>query len=547
MTADLILTNADVRTMDVARPRATALAVRDGRIMVVGDDAAVAAVSGPRTRRIDAGGRLVLPGFQDAHVHLLDGGTDMVSGAALWEVETVEALLDTLAAHAARWKGPLVIGNGWQPGLFGEHNLTAEVLDRAVPDRPCIVYDSSYHSACVNSAGLRAAGIEDATSDPETGHIVRDGAGRATGMLYEEAAILARDRLPPTDDATWIAGLRAGQAHANRHGITGILDPSVKDYHARTYAALAAEDALTVRVAGAATVLPDDTVGSALDRLVAWRGANPGPLFHVNAAKFFLDGVLENRTAALLAPYADPAGGNAPLMFAPDRIAALFAALDAARFQIHVHVIGDLAARAALDGLEAARSANGPWPALHQLAHLQMVDPADFVRIAALGAMANIQPLWARHDPVIPDEWIDMIGPDRLPHAYAFRRMIDAGAPLCLSSDFPVSTLNPFEIIETAVTRQPRRRDGDRPPFLPAERLTVAEAVVGYTCHAARACWRGDFTGRLLPGSSADLIVLDQDIFSCPAHQIGDTEVLLTLFRGQSVWRHDDFDRGDFA
>jgi len=551
LTPDLILVNADIRTMDVAGPRATALAVRQGRILALGDDAAIVALAGPRTRRMDAGGRLVLPGFQDAHVHLLDGGTDMVSGAALWEVGSVEAFLDTLAAHAAGWAGPLVIGNGWQAGLFGAHNLTAEVLDRAVPDRPCIVYDSSYHSACVNSLGLRMAGIDDSTPDPETGHIVRDGAGRATGMLYEEAAILARNRLPPTDEATWIAGLRAGQAHANRHGITGIVDPSVKDHHARSYAALADEDGLTLRVAGAATVLPDDSVASALDRLVGLRDANPGPLFHVNAAKFFLDGVLENRTAALIAPYADAGtaggGGNASLMFAPDRIAELFTALDAARFQIHVHVIGDLAARAALDGLEAARTANGPWPALHQLAHLQLVDPADLARIAALGAMANIQPLWARHDPVIPDDWIDMIGPDRLPFAYAFRRMIDAGAPFCLSSDFPVTTLNPFEIIETAVTRQPRRRDGTRPPFLPNEALTVAEAVAGYTCHAARACWRGGSTGRLRPGFSADLVILDRDIFRCPAHEIGDTEVLLTMFRGKAVWRHDNFEEGDFA
>lgn len=545
MTADLILLNADIRTMDPALPRATALAVRDGRVLALGDGDAVTALAGPDTRRIDAGGRLVLPGFQDAHVHLLDGGTDMVSGAALWEVETVEALLDAMAAHAARWNGPLVLGSGWQAGIFGEHNLTAGLLDRAVPDRPCMIYDSSYHSACANSAALRLAGIDGATPDPETGHIVRDGAGRATGMLYEAATSLVRDRLPSTDDATRLAGLRAGQAHANRHGITGIVDPLVDHHHARAYAALAAEDTLTLRVSGAGIVRPEDSVETALDRLLGWRSAHPGPLFHVNAAKFFLDGVLENRTAALIAPYADAAGGNAPLMFAPDQIAAFFTAVDAARFQIHVHVIGDLAARAAIDGLQTARAANGAWPALHQLAHLQMVDPGDFDRIAALGAMANIQPLWARHDTVVPDEWIDMIGPDRLPFAYAFRRMIDGGAPFCLSSDFPVSTLNPFEIIETAVTRQPRRRDGNRPPFGPAERLSVAEAVAGYTCHAARACWRGDITGRLLPGFSADLVLLDRDIFRRPVQEIGDIEVLLTLFRGKAVWRHDAFDGGD--
>jgi predicted amidohydrolase YtcJ len=245
--------------------------------------------------------------------------------------------------------------------------------------------------------------------------------------------------------------------------------------------------------------------------------------------------------------YADAPGGNAPLMFTPDQIRALFTAIDDARFQIHVHVIGDRAAPAALDGLEAARAANGAWPGLHQLAHLQVVAPGDFARLAALGAMANIQPLWARHDTVVPDEWIDMIGPARLPRTYAFRQMLDAGAPFCLSSDFPVSTLNPFEIMETAVTRQPRRRDGSRPPFLPAERLTVAEAVAGYTCHAARACWRGEDTGRLLPGFSADLVILDRDIFRCAPHEIGDTEVMATLFRGDAVWRHEAFQGGDFA
>jgi predicted amidohydrolase YtcJ len=547
VTADLVLLNADIRTMDPALPRATALAVKGGRILALGDDAAIRALAGAGTRRIDAGGRLVLPGFQDAHVHLLDGGTEMVAGAALWAVEGPEDLLDVLATFAARWTGPLVLGGGWQAGIFGEENLTAALLDRAVPDRPCLIYDSSFHSACANSAALKMAGLDDATPDPENGHIVRDADGRATGMLYEAATSLVRDRLPATDDATRIAGLRAGQAHANRHGITGILDPHVDHHHARTYAALAAEDALTLRVSGAGIVRPEESVEAALDKLLGWRTAHPGPLFHVNSAKFFLDGVLENRTAAMIDAYADAPGGNAPLMFTPDQIRALFTAIDAARFQIHVHVIGDLAAQAALDGLAAARAANGAWPGLHQLAHLQVMAPGDVARLAQLGAMANIQPLWARHDTVVPDEWIDMIGPERLPRTYAFRQMLDAGAPFCLSSDFPVSTLNPFEIMETAVTRQPRRRDGNRPPFLPAERLTVAEAVAGYTCHAARACWRGEDTGRLLPGFSADLIVLDRDIFRCAAHEIGDTEVMATLFRGEAVWRHEAFQGGDFA
>jgi predicted amidohydrolase YtcJ len=535
VTPDLIVIDAAIRTMDPARPRAEALAVAADRIVALGTTAAIRALAGPQTRVVNAGGRLVLPGFQDAHVHLLDGGIGLVAAAPLFDVTSLEGLVAALAAHAAVVPLPLVTGTGWQAGVFGDHNLTRAVLDAAVPDRPCIAYDSSFHNACLNSAALALAGIADGTPDPPNGHIVRDAAGRPTGMLHEDAILRAVERLPGLTDDTRRAGLRAGQAHANRHGITGIIDPKIEPDLAAIYGAADDEGTLTLHVAGAAYVSSADTPQSALERLEALRRRHAGPDFRVNAAKFFLDGVLENRTAAMIAPYADAAGGNAPAMFEPPAIAALFTALDAARFQIHVHVIGDGAARAALDGLAAARATNGAWPALHQLAHLQVVAAADFPRIAAVGAMANVQPLWARHDPVVPDLWMDMVGPDRLPLTYAFRRMLEAGAPLSLSSDWPVTTLNPFEIIETAVTR--RAPGAAAGPFQPGECLTVAEAVAGYTTGAAAACWRAGTTGRLAPGHAADLIVLDRDILAVPPAMIGGTEVLLTLFRGREVHR----------
>ncbi len=179
----------------------------------------------------------------------------------------------------------------------------------------------------------------------------------------------------------------------------------------------------------------------------------------MHSAKFFLDGVIENRTAAMIAPYSDAAGGNAPLMFEPRQIAEMFAAFDAARFQIHVHAIGDMATRAALDGMEAAQGRNGAWPGLHQIAHIQFIDPADIARFHALGVMANVQPLWARHEVSVDDLSVPVVGPERAKWIYAFRSLRDAGARMALSSDWGVSTLNPFEIIETAVTRQPPRRE----------------------------------------------------------------------------------------
>ncbi len=541
MIPDLILLDARIRTMDPARPRAQALAVKDGRVLAIGTDAAIRALAGPGTRRIDAGGRLVLPGFQDAHIHLLNGGTDLVETAQLYDCTTLDELRDTLAAHAARLPGPVVWGAGWQCGFFGDANLTHAVIDAVVPDRPCLIYDANFHNACLNAAAIARIGLSDTTPDPVNGHFVRDARGRATGMLHEDAIYWATDRLPATSDATLREGLRAGQAHANRHGITGVIDPSVHDEQRRTYAAAEEAGELTLRVGGAIHITAGEPPGEALARAVAWRAAHRSEDFHLHSVKFFMDGGFENRTAATIAPYADAPGGIPPLMFPPDHAAALFTALDAARFQIHVHCIGDAATRNTLDGLAAARAANGAWPALHQIAHCQLLHPDDLPRFAALGAMANLQPLWAINDPVIPDDTQAMIGPDRAPWTYAFRSLIDAGAPICLSSDWSVTTLNPFEIIATAVTREPPRRRGRSAPFFPQERLTVEECLLGYTVNAAAACWRGATTGALRPGFSADLILLDRDITACDPHEIAETQVDLTLFKGREVWRAPGF------
>lgn len=534
--SDHLLINGRIHTMDPALPQARAILIRDGIIAAVGGDD-IAALAHPRARITDLGGRLVLPGFQDAHTHLLSGGTDLATAAQLYEAEDLATLAQLIRSHAAAHPDlPLLVGAGWQPGLFGDHNLTAAWLDPLTGSRPALIYDSSFHSACFNTAALALAGITADTNDPPNGHILRDATGQATGMLHEEAIPWALERLPGFTDDQLFAGLMAGQAHANRHGITGVIDAKITAIEVRIYARAARENLLTLRVAGAAHVSEADTPETALARLSALRSAHPGPDFHINAAKFFMDGVFENRTAACLVPYADAEGGNAPCMFRHDQTLALMTALDAARFQIHVHVIGDAACARALDGLEAALAANGPWPACHQITHLQLVAPADFPRLARL-AMANIQPLWARFDPKIPDIALDMIGHARLSQTYAFRDMVNLGASFAMSSDWPVSTLNPFEIIETAITRQARAHDHPGPPFLPGQALSVTECVAGYTINAARASWRDGYSGRLSPGFSADLIVTDQDIFSCAPARISATRVLLTLFRGQEVWR----------
>lgn len=538
---DLIIVNADIVTMDPLTPKAEALAIRDGRVAALGTVAEIRALAGAETRVIDAGGRLVLPGFQDTHIHLQDSGQGYAQNADLTDARNVDELVHIMQAFGASHSRPWVDGVGWYTGIFTEDNLDRHVLDRAVPDRPCFILASDGHNACMNSRACEFVGLVKGIADPPNGHFVLDRDGVPTGMLYEDAIKWADERMPqPTDDdfafgVTWAAAL------ANRHGITGVLDASVADRHVRVYDRLERAGALTVRVCATARVEPHEATDGALARISAYRAAHQSDMFTVHSAKFFLDGVLENRTGVMIEDYSDAIGGNAPLMFRHEQVLELFTAFDAARFQLHVHVIGDGACRAALDGFEAARKANGRWPSLHQVAHVQCIDPTDIPRFHELGAMMNIQPLWARHEPSVTDIALPMVGEERGKWMYAFRSLIDAGAGYALSSDWGVSTLNPFEIMETAITRQPPDRPPTHPVFLPEQRMTREECVKGYTIHAAQAAWRAADTGSLTPGKYADIIILDRDIFTCDVYDIGDTEVLLTLLAGQEVHRSDAF------
>lgn len=537
-TPELILLDADIRTMDPLVPRARALAVRNGRVAALGSDEEIRSLAGPRTEVIEAKGRLVLPGFQDTHIHLQDSGRDYGLTANLDRARTIAELQEALRAHAASHKGAWVTGIGWYSGIFSEANLDCRVLDEAVPDRPCYVQASDGHNACLNSRACEALGLVTGIADPPNGHFVRGTKGLPTGMLHEDALDWAKERMPrPTDD-DYAEGVRYAQALCNRHGITGVLDASVNERHMRVYRRLERAGQLTVRVCATGKVNPEENTADAVARLDALRRDSRSDMLFLHSAKFFLDGVFENRTAVMIEDYADAAGGNAALMFGENQVKELFAAFDAARFQIHVHVIGDGAVRAALDALEAARAVNGAWPSLHQLAHVQAIDPADIPRFRELGVVANIQPLWARHEASTALA-LAMTGKERGRWMYAFRSLLDAGAPYVLSSDWGVSTLNPFPIIATAVTRQPPVRDGkgQAPVFIPEERLTVEECVRGYTVNAAEAAWRGRDTGSLGIGKYADLIVLDRDIFTCGSYEIGDTQVLLTLLAGREVHR----------
>jgi predicted amidohydrolase YtcJ len=538
---DLIVINANIVTMDPLAPKAEAVAIKRGRVIALGTDEQICALAAFDTGIIDAHGKLVLPGFQDTHIHLQDSGQGYGQNAALDDARTVDEIVDIMKAFGASHNRPWVDGVGWYTGIFTDENLNRHVLDRAVPDRPSFILASDGHNACLNSLACEYVGLVKGIVDPPNGHFVLDADGVPTGMLHEDAIKWADARMPQPTDEDFAFGIRFAQALANRHGITGVLDASVADRHVRVYDGLEKAGALTVRVCATARIEPHEATADAVARVSAYRAAYQSEMFHVHSAKFFLDGVLENRTGAMIDDYSDAIGGNAPLMFEYAQILDLFTAFDAARFQIHVHVIGDNAVRAALDGLEKAREVNGRWPSLHQLAHVQCIDPTDIPRFGELGVVANIQALWARHEPSVTDVALPMVGEERGKWMYAFRSLIDAGAPYALSSDWGVSTLNPFEIIETAITRQPPARPSDHPVFLPEQRMSREECVKAYTTNAAAAAWRSADTGSLSVGKYADLIVLDRDIFTCNVYDIGDTNVLLTLLGGKEVHRAEGF------
>ena len=452
---DLLIINGDIRTMDPLQPRAQALASRGGRIVAVGSNDEIKALGTGRTRTVNAGGRLVLPGFQDTHIHLQDSGTGFSTSVNLEEARTIEQLQQTLRAFAKETNELWVHGTGWYSGIFGAHNLDRAALDAAVPDRPLFIYASDGHNAAINSKACEMIGLDASVADPAGGSFVRDAAGVPTGLIYEDAIDWVRARMPKKALDAYAAGVRYGQKLCNTHGITGVLDAMVWERHMKVYRALEEAGELSVRLRATAKVFPTESVKDAVGRLEALRRDYRSDNIGVHSAEFFLDGVIENRTAAMIEDYADAQGGNAPIMFDEDHLKDLFIAFDAARFQLHVHVIGDRATRVALDRIEAAREVNGAWPSLHQLAHVQVIHPDDIPRLRDLGVVTNMQPLWARCEPSVTDVALPFIGEARGRWMYPWRSIVDSGAPYAVSSDWGVSTLNPFPIMQTAVTRQP--------------------------------------------------------------------------------------------
>ncbi len=542
--ADLVFHGGPVFTSTTQRTRATAVAVAGGRILAVGHDE-VRTLIGAKTERVDLAGRMLVPGFQDAHVHPVWGGLDLMR-CDLSELSTSDAYLTRIAEYAARSDADWVLGGGWSMSAFPGGTPTAAALDVVVPDRPAFLPNRDGHGAWVNSAALRLAGIDRHTPDPADGRIERDGDGHPTGTLHEGAMGLVNALFGQSTVEELTEALLLGQKYLHSFGVTAWQDAILGDYGdagnpAPAYLAAAASGRLTARVVGA--LWWDRTRGlDQIDELVAQRDELHGGRFAATSIKIMQDGVAENFTASMIEPYCDGHGhrtDNSGISFVPPEILNEAAPrLDALGFQLHFHAIGDRAVRECLDAVEHAIARNGRGDNRHHIAHIQVVHPEDVPRFRELGVVANMQSLWAALEPQMVDLTLPFLGPERSAWQYPFGDLRDAGAVLAAGSDWSVSTPDPLAAIHVAVNRMaaPGHEEGDYGPFLPEQRIDLATSLAAYTSGSAYVNHLDRVTGTVEVGKYADLVVLDRDPFAGPVDQIGATTVEQTFVEGERVY-----------
>lgn len=529
--AELILSNGAVFPMDARRSRASAVVVAGGRIVFVGADEEALSFRGPDTRVLDLGGRMVLPGLHDSHVHLVQGGLAQTVLLFLADATTLPQIQDEVARYAAAHPDASWInGGGWDPSIFPLDGPTHQMLDAVLPDRPIYLIGADGHTAWVNQKALELAGITAATPDPPNGRIVRDAWGEPTGTLREAATQLVATLVPPPTRGEFLAAARAGQALANRSGITSIYDALATPGVLQAYGDLEASGELTLRVLAALPCTPAKGPEQVATMTEA-RARARGRLLRPDAAKIFMDGIIEGQTAALLEPYVGT-GDFGVLNYPAEVLDPLVRALDDAGFALHFHAIGDRAVRGALDSVEALGSPPRRRPIL---AHVQLVDPVDLPRLSRLGCSASIEARWASRDEIIRLLTEPRLGPERSSRLYPFGSMRDCGTVLAGGSDWPVTSLDPLEAVQIAVTRRPLDA-GPGPAWLPEQVLGLQEILEAYTLRGAYAQFQEGQTGSLEVGRSADIVVLDRNLFEVPAHEIAQARVVRTFLEGREVY-----------
>lgn len=528
-------------------PAGTVVRVSNATITYVGSQDGAGPLG--NAEPVDLRDGTLFPGFIDAHVHPVFAGDQLcrcdLTGVRI-AAEYIAIIAEYAAAHPeAEW----ITGGGWSMEAFPGGVPTKDLLDAVVSDRPVYLPNRDGHGAWVNSKALELAGITAATPDPADGRIERDASGVPVGMLQEGAADLVSRLLPATTYDDWYAGLLAGQDYLLSLGITGWQDaivgrsPGMPDpVHA--YLRGSSEGTLIANVVGALWWDRDRGMDQ-LPELLNRRHEGQAGRFRATSVKIMLDGVAENHTAAMLEPYLDGHGcstEHSGLDFIdPRELPRFVTALDREGFQVHFHALGDRAVRNALDAIEAARTANGNSGLRHHLAHLQVVHPDDIPRFARLSATANIQPLWAMHEPQMDELTIPFLGERRSSWQYPFGSLLAAGAALCAGSDWSVSSPNPLLGAHVAVNRSMPAEGGASAtdPFLREQALSPEAIFAAYTSGSARVNGLADVTGSVRPGLDADFAIVNANLANEAAGEICQAAVAQTWVRGEMRYRQN--------
>jgi predicted amidohydrolase YtcJ len=529
--ADLVIVNAAVHTMDAGRPTASAVAVIGNRIVALGSDAEIRALAGPRTRVIDAGGKLVLPGFNDAHVHFLSGGFSLAN-VDLRDAASPAEMARRLGEYAKKLpKGRWILGGDWDHERWpGTPLPTKEMIDAATPEHPVFVNRLDGHMALANTLALKLAGVTKETKDPPGGVIVRDAnTGQPTGVLKDGAESLVERVIPEKSFDEKHVAAKAATDYAAKMGVTSVTDMSA-DGDVGLYQYLLEHGELKTRIYAIRTIVSWEVLAKA-----GVRAAFGDDRLRIGGLKGFADGSLGSSTALFFEPYND-APGTRGLLFdqmLPEGIMLQrVEAADKAGLQVMIHAIGDEANLRILDIYRQAAEKNGPRDRRFRIEHSQHLRRSDIPRFGQQKVIASMQPYHEADD----GRWCDKrIGPERSKGTYVFRSLLESGAVLAFGSDWTVAPLNPLTGIKAAVTRQ--TLDGKHPEgWNPEQKLTVDEAVRAYTVGSAYAEFAEKAKGSLAPGKLADLVMLDRDIYQINPAEIDQARVVLTVMDGRVVW-----------
>jgi predicted amidohydrolase YtcJ len=538
---DLIVINGKVYASDGGSDLAEAVAVRGNKVIKVGSNREIQRLRRAQTTVIDAKGGAVMPGFNDAHAHLINGGLSL-DQVSLSDATTLEETKDTIRVWAeSHPEREWIVGRGWYYQAFNGAMPTRQLLDTLVPDRPAYLIAYDGHTGWANTKAMKLAGITRRTKAPANGLIVKDPrTGEPTGAFKEAAMALMSAAAPKATDEDRIAAIRAAMDEAHRLGITSVQDAGGTAGDLELFDQLRKRGELTLRVYQAlrADATLTETGVEELEK-VRTRFADD-PLLKTGAVKLIADGVIESHTAAMLEPYANRTAVNGDARFTPEQLNKVVGMLDNAGWQVMTHAIGDAAVRMTLDAYETAAKTN-PAPERgrrHRIEHIETIDPRDVARFGKLGVIASMQPVHATPSPTPGDVWSANIGDERASRGWMWASIAQKGGRLAFGSDWPVMTLDPLEGLHVAVTRT--TQEGlPAGGWIPSERLPLQKAIDAYTRDGAFASFDEQRKGTLTRDMLADIVVLTDDIFSGPASRLTTTEVAVTIADGKVVYRRD--------